>query len=140
MRTRPGDLGIDFLLLLGEDIAVARLSINSPARVQSYRHIPTLRRTQILQFKRRRHDLFHPATLGSYKIFCNDVRHENTIGVYNADLVIDSLPALLPVFNFVIHYRERKGESELPVKIVVTVPVPQDQKIFETHIPREAFK
>jgi hypothetical protein len=89
--------------------------------------------------------VFHPPTPSGYTIFCDDVRHENTgkqilIGVYNGDLVVESLPALLPVFNFVIHYRERKGESELPVKIVITVPTPEDQRIFEIDIPREALK
>jgi hypothetical protein len=89
--------------------------------------------------------VFHPATPSGYTIFCDDVRHEITgkqilIGVYNADLVVESLPALLPSFNFVIHYRERKNESELPVKIVITVPTPDDQPILEMDIPREGFK
>jgi len=89
--------------------------------------------------------VIHPSTPGGYTIFCDDVRQENNgkqifIGVYNADMVVESLPALLPSFSFVIRYQEMKGESELPVKIVITVPNPDDQMIFEADLPRDAFK
>lgn len=85
-----------------------------------------------------------PSTPSGHSIFCDDVRNEANgkqilIGVYNADMLVDSFPILLPNFSIVIRYQERKNESDLPVKFVVTVPNPHDEKIFEVDVPREAF-
>ncbi len=90
-------------------------------------------------------NIISPSTPGGYSIFCDDIRHENNgkqilIGLYNADMLIDAFPILLPTFQVLIRYQERPGESSLPVKFVITSPHPTDEKIFEAEVPRENFE
>jgi hypothetical protein len=89
--------------------------------------------------------IISPSTPSGHSVFCDDVRTETNgkqilIGVYNADMLVDSFPILLPTFCIIIRYQERKDESDLPVKFVVTAPNPDDEMIFEADVPRDALK
>ncbi|MGB6175239.1 MAG: hypothetical protein WBF43_02615 [Methylocella sp.] len=69
-----------------------------------------------------------PTTPYGYTIFCDDLRQEANgkliyIGVYTADMIIfGTPPMLLPTFVAAITYRERPGESDVPVKIKMFLP------------------
>jgi hypothetical protein len=83
-------------------------------------------------------------TPNGYSIFCDDVRVEANgkqilIGVYYGDMLLPVMPVQLPIFSVVIRYNERVNESELPVKIVITVPG-HENPVFSTEIPRENFQ
>jgi hypothetical protein len=72
--------------------------------------------------------VFSPATPYGYTIFCDDIRQEANgkwiyIGVYSAEMIIFGVPPmLLPTFVAATTYRERPGESDVPVKIKMFVP------------------
>jgi hypothetical protein len=69
-----------------------------------------------------------PTTPYGYTIFCDDLRQETNgkfiyIGVYTSDIIIfGNPPILLPTFVAAITYRERPGESDVPVKIKMFLP------------------
>lgn len=84
--------------------------------------------------------VFVPRTPSGYTIFCDDWRQEVTgkfifIGVYQADIILfGESPQLLPQFAAVVHYLERPGESDLPVKLKMFVPG-SDGPIVEVELP-----
>jgi hypothetical protein len=73
-----------------------------------------------------------PSTPYGYTIFCDDLRQEANgkliyIGAYAAEMIIfGAPPMLLPTFVAAITYRERPGESDVPVKIKMFMPGSDD--------------
>jgi hypothetical protein len=60
-------------------------------------------------------------------IFCDDIRDEvsnkkTLVGVYNGELVIGSLPAVVPTFGLAVTYLEPLEMPVKPVSIKVFVP------------------
>jgi hypothetical protein len=85
--------------------------------------------------------VFSPSTPSGYSIFCDDARQEDNgkqilIGVYSADMLVESFPVLLPSFRVLVQYQ---NESDLPVRLVITAPGESDGdlRIFEAEVPRE---
>jgi hypothetical protein len=90
--------------------------------------------------------VFSPSTPSGHSLFCDEIRQEDNgkqllIGLYNGDMLVESLPILLPSFRILIRYQERPTESRLPVRFVVTAPDESgnDLQIFQAEVPREAF-
>jgi hypothetical protein len=73
-----------------------------------------------------------PNTPYGYTVFCDDLRQESNgkliyVGVYMSEMIIfGAPPMLLPTFVAVTTYRERPGESDVPVKIKMFVPGSDD--------------
>lgn len=90
-------------------------------------------------------NIIKPATPSGYSLFCDDFRMEANgkffiIGLYNEGMLAESFPMLLPTFNILITYHERPTESDLPLKIIVTAPVDdEDKEIFIHEVAREPF-
>lgn len=83
--------------------------------------------------------VFRTATPSGHSIFCDDLRMESNgksmyIGIYTGDMLVESFPTILPSFRVIINYVEKVGESDLPIRFVVTLP--EDEKVFEAEIPR----
>lgn len=69
-----------------------------------------------------------PKSPNGYSIFCDDIRQEASgklfiIGMYTGELILkNETPATLTKFAILINYRERRGESNDPVRLVIFVP------------------
>jgi hypothetical protein len=89
-----------------------------------------------------------PQTPGGYVIFCDDIRQEINgkliyTGVYGGNMLIAGAPpATLPKLGFSIHYRERPGESDEPVKLQLFYPGVSfdDEPSMEAEIPVEGMR
>ena len=86
-----------------------------------------------------------PITPYGYTIFCDDLRQETSgkliyIGVYTGEMIVfGDPPKLLPTFAAVTTYRERPGESDVPVKIKMFLPG-GDDAAAELDVPVAAMR
>ena len=85
------------------------------------------------------------STPNGFSIFCDDVRVEGNgkqiyIGVYLGEMLLTtptaSFPIRLPSLHVIVNYRERKGDSDKPVRLCILIPG-QDEPLVQTEIPRE---
>ena len=88
--------------------------------------------------------LIGPTTPYGSVIFCDDIREEkggknSYMGMYNGTLLVPELPTVIPRLALGVHYHERPGESDLPVKLKIILSWDEGNPL-EIDLPTEHMR
>lgn len=88
--------------------------------------------------------LIGPTTPYGYVIFCDDIREEkgaknSYMGMYNGTLFVPAFPVVIPRLALGVHYNERPGESDEPVKLKIIMSWDEGNPL-EVDLPIEQMR